>query len=189
MSHTAKIILASGSPRRKDLLEEAGYDFEIIKPDVVELDDPAIPIRSLTAQNAKLKGEKVATEISDGIIIAADTLVLLDDRPLGKPEDQAEAKAMIRSLNGRTHQVYTAVCLIDASSGAVVEFDDVTDVTFKNLSDDELDHYHSLIDPMDKAGAYAAQDHGTLIIEKTAGSLTNVIGLPMERLIEELGKF
>ncbi|MCB1229701.1 MAG: septum formation protein Maf [Verrucomicrobiae bacterium] len=180
------LILASGSPRRRDLMEEAGYTFEVVKPDVEEIDDPARSIRALTRENARLKAEAVAADFPDRIVIAADTLVLRDDTALGKPADAGEAFAMVSSLNGRTHQVFTAVCVVAQTLGREVEFSVVTDVTFKRLTDDELRHYHTLIEPMDKAGAYAAQDHGEFIIERVEGSWTNVVGLPMERLEEIL---
>lgn len=180
------LILGSGSPRRRDLMNEAGYTFEVVKPDVEEIDDPARSIRALTRENARLKAEAVAADYADRVVIAADTLVLRDDTALGKPADEAEAFAMIQSLNGRTHQVFTAVCLVAQAAGLEVEFSVVTDVTFKQLSDDELRHYHTLIDPMDKAGAYAAQDHGEVIIDRIEGSWTNVVGLPMEQLTEIL---
>ncbi|MCB1065249.1 MAG: septum formation protein Maf [Verrucomicrobiae bacterium] len=184
--HDSPLILASGSPRRRDLMEEAGYAFEVIKPDVEEIEDASISIQALTRINARLKAEAVALGYRDRIVIAADTLVLRDDTALGKPVDAADAFAMIRSLNGRTHQVFTAVCVTCEAMGREVEFSVATDVTFKQLTDDELRHYHTLIEPMDKAGAYAAQDHGQVIIESISGSWTNVVGLPMERLIEVL---
>lgn len=167
-------------------MEEAGYAFEVIKPDVEEIEDASISIQALTRINARLKAEAVALGYRDRIVIAADTLVLRDDTALGKPVDAADAFAMIRSLNGRTHQVFTAVCVTCEAMGREVEFSVATDVTFKQLTDDELRHYHTLIEPMDKAGAYAAQDHGQVIIESISGSWTNVVGLPMERLIEVL---
>lgn len=180
------LLLASGSPRRKDLLEEAGYRFEVFPPQVEEVDDPRIAIRELTAMNARLKADAVADRFESRVVLAADTLVLLDDCPLGKPADMNEASEMLQRLNGRTHQVYTAVCLVRTISDQQVEFDVVTEVTFRNLNEGDRRRYHELIDPLDKAGAYAAQDHGQLIIEKTVGSMTNVIGLPMDEVEREL---
>ena len=176
------IILASGSPRRRELMAEAGYRFEVVKPDIDEIEDPERTIQALTRENARLKAEAVAHLFPDRIVIAADTLVLREDRALGKPATREEAFAMVRSLNGRTHQVFTAVCVTSEQAGHEVEFTVVTDVTFKNLTDEALRHYHTLIDPMDKAGSYAAQDHGEIIIDRVEGSWTNVVGLPMERL-------
>jgi septum formation protein len=183
------LILASGSPRRRDLMNEAGYEFSVVVPDVEEIEDSACYIEALTRANARLKSEAVAHDYADRIVIAADTLVELDGRALGKPADMDEAFEMIRSLNGRTHQVFTAVCVTWVAVVKEVEFSVVTDVTFKELTDGELRHYHSLIEPLDKAGAYAAQDHGEVIIESIRGSQTNVVGLPMEKLREVLDGF
>lgn len=185
----SRLILASGSPRRRDLMNEAGYDFSIIIPDVEEIEDPSIPIEDLTRANARLKAEAVAGDHADAVVIAADTLVEIDGRALGKPADMDEAFRMISSLNGRTHQVFTAVCVSCVSQEKEIEFSVITDVTFRQLTDDELRRYHSLIEPLDKAGAYAAQDHGTLIIETMRGSHTNVVGLPMDELAETLAEF
>lgn len=186
IKNSQPIILASGSPRRKDLLENAGYQFAIVPPEVEEIDDPSIEIRKLTSMNARLKATAVAQDHPDRIIVAADTLVLFDNESLGKPADMVEAGKMIRRLNGKTHHVYTAVCILKQASNDLVEFDVSTEVTFKSLEDEEMDRYHALIDPLDKAGAYAAQEHGHLIIEKSVGSSTNVIGLPMDELAEKL---
>ena len=155
-------------------------------PDIEEIDDDTIGIRELTAINAKIKAEAVADRYPEQVVIAADTLVLFKDRALGKPADMAEATAMLGKLNGKTHQVYTAVCLMKTGSAQIDQFNVVTEVTFKQLTDAEMANYHSLIDPLDKAGAYAAQEHGKLIIETSIGSATNVIGLPMEELQEKL---
>lgn len=183
------LILASGSPRRRDLMNEAGYEFSVVVPDVDEIEDPARNIEDLTRANARLKSEAVAGDHPDAVVIAADTLVELDHRALGKPVDMAEAFEMIRSLNGRTHQVFTAVCVACVSAGKEREFSVVTDVTFKELTDGELRHYHKLIEPLDKAGAYAAQDYGEIIIDSIRGSWTNVVGLPMDQLAEVLESF
>lgn len=186
MNPESQLILGSGSPRRKDLMEEAGYTFEVIKPEVEEIEDEAIPIRELTALNAQLKADAVAGLHPDAVVIAADTLVLLGETVFGKPRDRADATRMLAELNGRTHQVFTAVSLRRKSDGITSGFSVATDVTFKNLSEEEMAAYHAKIEPMDKAGAYAAQDFGELIIESFSGSMTNVIGLPMDELAAEL---
>ena len=180
------LILASGSPRRRDLLNEARFEFEVIPPTVEEIDDPSKSIEDLTEINARLKADSIADVKPDAVVLAADTLVLRDGRALGKPADMDEAATMIRSLNGRSHQVFTAVCIVKKSANEIREFTVVTDVHFKNLTDDELNRYHSLIDPLDKAGAYAAQDFGEIIIETIEGSRTNVIGLPMDETLAAL---
>lgn len=186
MADSTRLILASGSPRRRDLLEEAGYDFEVIKPEVDEIEDGSLPIREVTADNAKLKAEAVSLANPGAVIIAADTLVLLGERNLSKPLDEAEATSMLRSLNGNSHQVFTAVTMMRAAPEKCHRFTIATDVHFKTLTEAEMEAYHARIDPMDKAGAYAAQEHGELIIERIEGSMTNVIGLPMDEVIAAL---
>ncbi len=182
----SKLILASGSPRRKDLLNEAGYDFRIEVSNADELDDPAIPIRELTAINAAIKGEPISEKFPDHIVLSADTLVLLGERVFAKPADKAEATEMLATLNGNTHQVFTAVCIVHAAEEKKVEFAVATEVTFRDLSKEEQANYHRMINPFDKAGAYAAQDHGEIIIESISGSMTNVIGLPMDEVSKTL---
>lgn len=186
MPTESKLILASGSPRRSDLLTEAGYYFEVVKPAVEEIEDESIPIRELTALNARLKAETVAGDHPGKVVIGADTLVLLGEKVFGKPADTAEATRMLAELNGRTHQVFTAVAFIHHESGTAHSLSVATEVEFKPLTEEERVAYHAKIDPLDKAGAYAAQEHGALIIERIAGSMSNVIGLPMEEVTEAL---
>jgi septum formation protein len=180
------LILASGSPRRKDLLTEAGYDFQVIVPDVEENEDVSVPIRQLTKENAELKAEAVSPANADAVVIAADTLVLLGERVLTKPIDGDEAREMLASLNGKSHQVFTAFSILHGREGKRVLETVTTDVHFKLLTEAEMTEYHRRINPMDKAGAYAAQEHGKLIIDRIEGSMTNVIGLPMRKLAEIL---
>jgi len=180
------LVLASTSPRRSDLLTEAGYCFSIIKPLVDEIEDEAIPIRELTALNARLKADAVAGDHPAKVVVGADTLVLLGEKVFGKPTDRAEAARMLAELNGQTHQVFTAVAFIHHESGTRHSLTVATEVKFKRLTEAEMAAYHARIDPMDKAGAYAAQEHGALIIEQIAGSMSNVIGLPMEEVAEAL---
>lgn len=186
MAASPRLILASGSPRRSDLLREAGFSFETIKPDVEELEDESVPVRELTALNARLKADAVARDREDAVVLAADTLVLLGDTVLSKPTDRADAARMLAALNGRTHQVFTAVAIVRRSLELVCELSVATEVVFKNLTNREMADYHDRIDPMDKAGAYAAQHHGELIVEKISGSMTNVIGLPMDEVVPAL---
>lgn len=181
-----ELILASGSPRRRDLLTEAGYEFRVVQPGIEEIEDGSIPIRKLTSTNARLKAEAVASRHPGAVVIAADTLVLLDDTVLSKPLDRDEATRMLNSLNGNSHQVFTAVMIVHQQSGKKLPLTVTTDVHFKALSEKEMAAYHERINPMDKAGAYAAQEHGELIIDRIEGSMTNVIGLPMEEVSEAL---
>lgn len=182
------LILASASPRRNDLLREAGYHFTVVKPEVVEIEDPAIPIRELTALNARLKADAVASAYPGAVTIGADTLVLLGETVFGKPADRTEAASMLAELNGRTHQVFTAVSFLHhkGDTKTVHSLTVATEVTFKNLSRDEMSNYHAKMDPLDKAGAYAAQEEGGLIIERIVGSQSNVVGLPMEEVANTL---
>jgi len=186
MDPAPPLVLASGSPRRSDLLNEAGYRFAVVKPLVEEIEDDAIPIRDLTSLNARLKADAVAAAHRNSVVLAADTLVLLGERVFGKPSSREEASRMLQDLNGRAHQVFTAVTLIHQESGRVHSLSVATDVIFKQLTREEMAAYHAKIDPMDKAGAYAAQDHGALIIDRISGSMTNVIGLPMDEVSEVL---
>ncbi len=183
------IILASASPRRRDLMREAGLDCEIIASPAEELHDEMLAPGELTETNAALKADAVGAVHPECLIIGADTLVYIDGVPLGKPRDMLEAEAMLARLVGRTHEVCTGVCLCRVAPEKRVLFHVVTRVTFRPLAAAEIRAYLSLIEPLDKAGAYAAQEHGERIIERTEGSWTNVVGLPMERLREELARF
>jgi septum formation protein len=182
------LILASGSPRRKDLLAEAGFDFRVVVPEVEENEDVSVSIRRLTQENAGLKAAAVAQLHPHSVVLAADTLVLLGDRVLTKPVDRVEAAEMLSSLNGKSHQVFTAFSILHRQSGRSVAETVTTDVHFRNLSAAEMAAYHERINPLDKAGAYAAQEHGELIIDRIEGSMTNVIGLPMDEVIATLAE-
>ena len=181
-----RLILASASPRRSELMEEAGYEFEIIVPEVEEAHDETLSCEALTTENAKLKALAAAAMAQDAIVIAADTLVYIDQKPLGKPKDLNEARDMLRMLSGRSHQVCTGVALAHAAGEEVNVFAVISEVTFKSLTDEIIAEYHRRIEPLDKAGGYAIQDESAMIIQGISGSWTNVKGLPMERLIEEL---
>jgi septum formation protein len=184
-----QLILASGSPRRRDLLNEAGFVFSVIPADVEELSDASLGAEELVRRNAILKAREVARRFPEAQVIGSDTLVALDDVPFGKPRDLDEAFAMLSRLCGRTHLVLTGVCLAHGATGREMVFVEETRVTFRPLDSDQIRHYLSLIDPLDKAGSYAAQEHGDLIIERTEGSWTNVVGLPMESFHQALSQF
>ena len=178
------LILASASPRRKDLLTEAGYVFEIIVPDVVEAHDTAASPLELTRGNALLKARAVAAQHPERMVLGADTLVAIDDTVLGKPADLDEAHDMLTRLAGRTHGVTTSVALLHAGQENCLEI--TTRVTFLPLDSAGIRRYLTLINPLDKAGAYAAQEHGSEIIARVDGSWTNVVGLPMEAVTTAL---
>jgi len=182
------LILASGSPRRSKLLREAGYRFRTLVPEIDEIEDPELPIREVTAENARRKAAAVSSSYPGAVVLAADTLVLLGDRSLSKPADLAEARTMLERLSGRTHQVFTAVFMSLARPRTQRRLLVTTAVRFKELGTAEIEAYHRKVDPLDKAGAYAAQEHGSLIIDRVEGSLTNVIGLPMDEVKKALAE-
>ena len=178
------IILASSSTRRKRLMLEAGFNFEIIVSDAEEICDKFMIPWDLTVQNAQIKASPIAQNNQEKIVIGADTVVSLDNEIFGKPSDMEEAVKMLARLSGRTHIVTTGVCIIQKEKNETFYVN--TEVTFKPLSGKEISQYVKVINPLDKAGAYAAQDHGELIIEKYSGSFTNVVGLPMSEVKEAL---
>ena len=163
--------------------------FRVFTVPVEEVHFEEMPLVQLTRLNAELKARSVAEEHPGAIVIGADTLVSVDGIALGKPATMDEAHQMLRRLAGRAHEVGTAVCLVHQATHRAVHFAVVTKVVFRALNDAQISEYLSLIHPLDKAGGYAAQDHGEMIIDHFEGSLTNVVGLPMERLLAELALF
>ena len=176
-----RLVLASASPRRRDLLSQAGYDVLIAASDVEEMDSCNEGPEALALINAKRKWTAVAPQYPSEIVVAADTVVWLDGRFYGKPVDFAEAIQMLTVLSGRTHQVVTGVAMGRTGEG-LKEFAEVSLVTFHAFSEKEIVAYLKTIHPLDKAGAYAAQDDNGRLIAKVEGSISNVIGLPMEKL-------
>lgn len=182
-----RLVLASQSPRRVDLLRDAGYDFQAIPAAVEEVMDASLAPPALTCANASLKARDVAGRHVESIVLGADTLVYLHGRPLGKPADLEEAVRMLTELAGHTHQVCTGVVLVCQSEGMEERFSVITDVTFRPLTERQIRRYLKKINPLDKAGGYAAQEHGSLVIETVHGSWSNVVGLPMVEVAERLG--
>ena len=180
------IVLASASPRRSELLARAGVTFEVVVSPAEEIHDSAMKPHVLCELNATLKAAAVAEKRPDATVIGADTLVFIDDMPLGKPVDLDEARAMLRRLSGRTHRVCTGVCLIYPGGGKNA-FHDITEVTFRPLEDADIDAYFALVNPLDKAGAYGIQESGDRIISEINGSFDNVMGLPVDKVVEALG--
>jgi len=179
---TPRIILASGSPRRRKLLKKAGLTFEVKPSPAEEIHDSTMAPGQLCEENARIKAAAVAREIPGAWVIGADTLVFLDDHPLGKPADHHEATTMLAALSGRVHDVRTGVCVIKPC-GRVTTFHEITRVTFRHLSETDIRAYHALVNPLDKAGAYGIQEHGERIIERIDGPFDNVMGLPVARLL------
>lgn len=188
MDHNAncnKIILASASPRRKQLMLEAGIDFDVEPAKCGEL--TGLPPRGLVEANAKLKAFDVAAKRPNRLVLGADTTVALGGAVFGKPKDLAEAAEMLAALQGRTHSVWTGVC-IAKNTGGKTEFKCASmesKVSFKKLGKGEIEAYLRRVNVLDKAGAYAAQECGEMIIEKIDGDFDNVMGLPM-RLVKNL---
>ena len=168
------VILASQSPRRRELLEKTGIPFSIIVRGTEELKEASMPPQELCLHNAAAKAEAVFREHPDSTVIGADTLVFLEGFPLGKPEDEEEARSMLRKLSGRTHHVCTAVANLAV----------LTEVTFRELTEKDIRHYMELVDVMDKAGSYAFQEHGEMIISSVRGDTDNVIGLPVRDVMK-----
>jgi len=179
-----KIILASASPRRRELLGEMGVRFEVVTADVTELDEVSSPRLTpvyLASENASRKAQAVSLVRPGQWILGADTVVLLEGRSFGKPISLEEARTFLRTLSGRRHEVITACALIEPD-GKRHEFYEVTQVTFRNLTPEIIERYLAEVNVLDKAGAYALQEHGEWIIERVEGSRNNVIGLPTEML-------
>ena len=175
-----RFVLASGSPRRRQLLAEAGYEFEVVSPPVEEVSHNWLTIRELTLCNARRKASCVARTLPGAVVLGADTLVTIDGQVLGKPAHLTEARQMLRRLSGRCHAVWTAVCICHWALGKSESFCVVSQVEFRDLTDPTIKSYLEKVNPLDKAGAYAAQGHGKEIIKRIAGSYSNVVGLPME---------
>ena len=184
-----KIILASQSPRRKELLERMGIqDFETISPNVDESAFHGLPPEELVRRLSAEKAAAVAGKVGeDAIVIAADTVVALEGGVLGKPADELDAFKMLSALSGVRHQVYTGVTV--CRGGEKQTAHEVTDVTFRELSEREIEDYISTGEPMDKAGAYGIQGYGALLIQGISGDYYNVMGLPVCRLSGMLARF
>ena len=181
-----RIILASASPRRAELLRKLGLRFRVVPSNAPEVRHEQLTARELSQLNAYRKARAVAKKIPDALVLGADTLVYFGTRLFGKPTNLEEAERMIAQLQGRTHQVVTGVCLIHLRRFRQKLFAETTDVTFRPLDRKQIRYYLKAIHPLDKAGAYAIQVKSDLIVEKVAGSFSNVVGLPVERLKTEL---
>jgi len=176
------LLLASVSPRRRELLARSGVHFQSVASPAEEIHDASLPPQVLCEENARLKAAAVATERPEAVVIGADTLVFIDGMPLGKPKDPAEARGMLARLAGRSHTVCTGVCVI-TPGGRVRTFHDLTEVFFLPLDAAAIDAYIELTHPYDKAGAYGIQDHGERLVSRINGSYENVMGLPVDRLL------
>ena len=170
-------ILASQSPRRRELLSMLGLTFEIITADIDETMDPGLSVEDAVADVCRRKAQAVGQHHPDRLIVAADTIVVVDGKVLGKPRTEDEARQMLRSLSGRSHTVMTAFCL--AKGDRTETHVEHTNLRFRDLSDAEINAYVATGSPMDKAGAYGIQDQAAIFVEALDGDYYNVMGLPL----------
>ena len=186
----SEIILASASPRRKELLSNMGLDFTVVVSDADESKadktvPPHIYVQELAFLKAAASGKKILKN-RNAIVISADTVVVLDDKILGKPKDKKDAFDMLKSLSGKTHNVYTGFCVLRIRDGKTVCKHVLTGVRFKTLSDEKIERYIDSGEPMDKAGAYGIQGLGAMLIDGIIGDYFNVVGLPVSALSDVL---
>jgi len=182
------VILASASPRRRELLRRLVRDFDVVPADVDEtLDGPPTP--AAIEEVALRKARAVAARAGRGIVVAADTVVVLDGEALGKPSDAAHARAMLRRLRGRRHQVVTGVAVVDAATGRERSTAVVSEVTMAPCDDATIDRYVAGGEPLDKAGAYAIQGAGRRLVAAWSGSFSNIVGLPVDETRRLLAAF
>ena len=181
------MILASRSPRRKELLSSCGVEFSIYDANVEELTaDCGIPLTELPEKNALLKAQCIAEKFPSELVLGADTMVICDNHALGKPGSLENSVKMLQMLSGRSHEVITGVALVWKEKNFTEVWSETAQVKFKVLSDEQIKQYTGLVNTLDKAGAYAIQEHGELIIDHFDGEIENIIGLPLIRLKRQL---
>ena len=181
------LILASASPRRRDLLARDGYTFTVVPADVTEVAPPHLTPGELTLANARLKAKAIAAAHPDALVLGVDTVVAFEEEVFGKPRDMDEALAMVSRMAGKVHEVWSGAWLVRGTHET--GFTEVTRVRFRSLDESQLRAYLARIGPLDKAGAYAAQDDRGELIEHVEGCFDNVVGLPMKALARALQKF
>ena len=182
------LILASNSPRRQQLMRDAGFEFTVKVKDTNEDFPKTMPATQVPEFLAIKKAEAFRQELDNQIVLSADTIVVIDDEILNKPKDASEAKVMLRKLSGRQHQVITGVCIMTKEN--TESFIDIANVFFRDLTDAEIDYYVETCRPFDKAGAYGVQDFiGMVGIPKMEGSYFTVMGLPVHKVYEALSKY
>jgi septum formation protein len=184
-----RIILASSSPRRADLFRQAGLEFEIIPSKFVENNIFKLPPVEYAIELSYRKTSDVANKIKEGIIVGADTIVVIDNKILEKPDDEHEAFQMLKTLSGKKHLVITGFTIIKNPGFNIIKNFEETYVTFRNLSDTEIESYISTGEPMDKAGSYGAQGRGASFIEKIEGCFYNVVGFPLAKFFKVMNNW
>lgn len=181
MRNETELVLASGSPRRRELLGRLGIPFRVVVSDAEEIAGGELSAIEVAMRNARAKASAVLDTLSeDACVIGADTIVVLDGTIFGKPRDEEDARRMLHALSGRTHQVITGVCI--ARKDGTHAFAETTDVTFRDLSEDEVEAYVATGEPLDKAGSYGIQGLGGALVDHIDGDYDNVVGLPVEHL-------
>lgn len=175
-----KLILASASPRRRQLLTEMGLNFEVVPAEVTENEAHDADPRELVLHNAALKADWVAKRHADALVLGADTTVFIDQTVLNKPRDLAEARSMLKKLSGRAHTVFTGIAVRHRTRGLKIDEGVTSEVQFLPLDDALIDRYFQVVNPLDKAGSYGIQEGRELIIAGWKGSFTNIMGLPVE---------
>jgi septum formation protein len=175
-----RLILASASPRRRELLGQLGVPFDVVVADVVEHEETTTDPRVMVAHNAALKADWVSARHPDDLVLGADTTVFIDQHALNKPRDPAEAREMLRRLSGRTHTVFTGLAVRRQSDGMKIDEGVASEVTFKTIDDAVIEAYLARVHTLDKAGGYGIQDHSDMIVAGYRGSLSNIVGLPLE---------
>ncbi len=189
MKPTERIVLASQSPRRIHLLRQIGWNADVLPCDIPEEFDATKSPGENAGALALKKAQCVAKQVKDGIILGADTIVVLDGEMLGKPTDGEDAVRMLARLSGRTHTVYTGIALAEPSGRNLVEVE-ATEVTFRKIPEEEIREYVDGGSPLDKAGAYGIQDdYGAVFVTRIEGCYYNVVGLPLARLYEMMKRF
>lgn len=184
------IILASASPRRTEILNQLGLDFQVIPSEVSEvIPEKSTAPQELVTKLALHKAFDVARKLERGLVIGADTLVVLEDTIFGKPSGPAEAVKMLSMLDGKIHSVYTGIAIVQVPSGQTEVGYSETKVKFRTLSKEEIQSYVATGEPLDKAGAYGIQGKGGVLVEGIEGCYFNVVGLPLSKLAEMLQKF
>jgi septum formation protein len=184
----AALLLASASPRRRDLLKKAGVDFRVEAARTEELAGEEWTARELCLLNAEQKALQVASRFPDCVVLGVDTVVSIEGQVFGKPADFDKAQAMLERLCGRIHEVLTGVCLVQKSKRKLFRFVESTWVKFRSRQTVDLEDYLRSVHPLDKAGGYAAQEDQGRLIEYIEGSMSNVIGLPVERVLAALNE-
>lgn len=181
-----KLILASLSPRRRELLARLPYPFEVRSAPTREFSDGELPAEELPLRNAENKARAVAERFPDAVVVGADTVIILDRRIIGKPRDTEDAFRTLSELAGRTHRVVTGIALLQLGGGVRRVWSESAEVTFKALDPETIREYMRRVNVLDKAGSYALQEHGEMIVAELDGDPDNVVGLPLGRLAAEL---